>query len=128
MRYSEDMEPDKAGTIQHCDFTLEGQSFAAMDSARVYGFNFNESISLMVECSKQNEIDYYWNKLTVDGGQEGMCGWLKDRFGVSWQVVPSILGEMLGDTGKDKVKRVTEVFLKMKKFDIEALKKAFSGM
>jgi predicted 3-demethylubiquinone-9 3-methyltransferase (glyoxalase superfamily) len=127
MRYSQGMQPDKVGTIQHADFILEGQGFAAMDSARVHDVSFSEAISLMVECSTQNEIDYYWNKLTADGGQESMCGWLKDRFGVSWQVVPKLLGEMLGNPDTEKVKRVTQAFLKMKKLDIVELKKAYQG-
>ncbi|MDL5502852.1 MAG: VOC family protein, partial [Candidatus Methanoperedens sp.] len=81
----------------------------------------------MVECETQEEIDYYWEKLTADGGQESVCGWLKDKFGVSWQVSPTVLGEMLRDRDKEKVERVTNAFLKMKKFDIEELKKAYEG-
>ena len=81
----------------------------------------------MVECETQEEIDYYWEKLTADGGQESVCGWLKDKFGVSWQVVPTVLAEMLRDPDKEKVERVTNAFLKMKKFDIAELKKAYEG-
>ena len=81
----------------------------------------------MVECKTQEEIDYYWEKLTADGGQEGVCGWLKDKFGVSWQVTPTGLDEMLRDRDKEKVERVTNAFLKMKKFDIGELKKAYEG-
>jgi len=127
MRYGKDQEPDKEGTIVHAAFTLEGQQFAAMDSAREHNFTFNEAISLMVECETQKEIDYYWEKLIADGGQEGVCGWLKDRFGVSWQVAPALLGKMLLDRDKGKVERVTNAFLAMKKFDIEALQKAYKG-
>jgi predicted 3-demethylubiquinone-9 3-methyltransferase (glyoxalase superfamily) len=127
MRYGKGMEPDKEGTIQHAGFTLEGQEFAAMDSARGHNFTFNEAISLMVDCGDQKEIDYYWGKLLADGGQESVCGWLKDRFGVSWQVAPSVLSEMLKDPDKSKVERVTNAFLKMKKLDIAELKKAFEG-
>jgi predicted 3-demethylubiquinone-9 3-methyltransferase (glyoxalase superfamily) len=127
LRYAEGMQPDKAGTIQHADFVLEGQHFAAMDSARVHDFNFNEAISLMVECNSQVEIDYYWEKLLEGGGQESVCGWLKDRFGVSWQVAPTILGKMLSDPDPEKVKRVTEAFLKMKKLDIATLREAYRG-
>ena len=96
-----------------------------MDSARRHDFSFNEAISLMVECRTQEEIDYYWEKFIGDGGQESVCGWLKDKFGVSWQVAPAILSEMLRDKDKAKVERVTNAFLKMKKFDIEELKKAY---
>jgi predicted 3-demethylubiquinone-9 3-methyltransferase (glyoxalase superfamily) len=127
MRYGQGMEPDKEGTIQHAAFTLENQEFAAMDSARVHNFNFNEAISLMVQCYDQKEIDHYWTKLISDGGQEGVCGWLKDKFGVSWQVTPTILAEMLRDPDKKKVERVTNAFLKMKKFDIAELKQAYQG-
>jgi len=127
LRYGKGNEPDKEGTIKHADFTLEGQEFAAMDSAHVHDFTFNEAISLMVHCKTQEEIDCYWEKLTADGGQEGMCGWLKDKFGLSWQVAPAGLDKMLRDHDKEKVERVTEAFLKMKKFDIGELKKAYEG-
>ena len=98
-----------------------------MDSAQPHDFTFNEAISLMVACETQAEIDYFWQKLTADGGQESVCGWLKDRFGVSWQVTPTVLGDMLGDPDKAKVERVTNAFLKTKKFNIEELKKAYRG-
>ncbi|MCL7412910.1 MAG: VOC family protein [ANME-2 cluster archaeon] len=127
LRYGKDEEPDKEGTIKHAAFTLENQGFAAMDSALEHDFTFNEAISLMVECETQEEIDYYWEKLTSDGGQESVCGWLKDKFGVSWQVTLTGLGEMLQDHDKEKVERVTDAFLKMKKFDIRELMKAYEG-
>ena len=127
LRYGKGEEPDKEGTIKHAAFTLENQEFAAMDSAHKHNFTFNEAISFMVECKTQEEIDYYWEKLTADGGQEGVCGWLKDKFGVSWQVTPAGLDEMLRDRDKEKVERVTNAFLKMKKFDIGELKKAYEG-
>ncbi|VVB94663.1 3-demethylubiquinone-9 3-methyltransferase [uncultured archaeon] len=127
LRYGKGEEPDKEGTIKHSTFTLENQGFAAMDSAREHNFTFNEAISFMVECETQEEIDNYWEKLTADGGQESMCGWLKDKFGVSWQVSPTALDEMLQDHDKKKVERVTNAFLKMKKFDIGELKKAYEG-
>jgi predicted 3-demethylubiquinone-9 3-methyltransferase (glyoxalase superfamily) len=128
MRYEKGEEPDKAGTIKHAGFMLAGQEFAAMDSAKKHDFDFNEAISLMVECDNQKEIDYYWGKLTAEGGQESVCGWLKDRFGVSWQVAPGILADMLNDPDKQKVERVTNAFLKMKKFDLEELRKAYRGL
>ncbi len=126
MRYGKDMEPDKEGTIQHASFTLEGKEFAAMDSAQQHKFSFNEAISLMVGCENQEEIDYYWGKL-AEGGQEGVCGWLEDKFGVSWQVTPNILQKMLQDRDREKVERVTAAFLKMKKFNIAELEKAYKG-
>ncbi len=127
MRYAAGMEPDREGTIQHVSFILEDQDFAAMDSARSHEFSFNEAISLMVECGTQKDIDYYWGKLTSDGGQEGVCGWLKDKYGVSWQVSPTILNKFLNDPDKDKAARVTDAFLKMKKFNINELKKTYNG-
>jgi predicted 3-demethylubiquinone-9 3-methyltransferase (glyoxalase superfamily) len=127
LRYDKGEEPDKEGTVKHAAFTLENQEFAAMDSARNHDFTFNEAISLMVKCETQREIDYYWKKLIANGGQESMCGWLKDRFGVSWQVNPTILRDMLQDQNREKVERVTNTFLKMKKFDIKELKRAYEG-
>jgi len=127
LRYGKGEEPDKEGTIKHASFTLEGQAFAAMDSAYEHAFTFNEAVSLMRPCETQKEIDYYWEKLTADGGQESMCGWLKDKFGVSWQIAPAALEAMLRDPDKAKVERVTNAFLKMKKFDIKELKRAFRG-
>ena len=126
-RYGKGEEPDKEGTIRHAGFTLEGQEFAAMDSAHDHKFTFNEAVSFLRTCETQEEIDRFWAKLTADGGQESMCGWLKDKFGVSWQIAPSILEKMLRDPDIRKVERVTEAFLKMKKFDIAELEKAYRG-
>ena len=126
-RYVEGEEPDKEGTIRHAGFTLEGYEFAAMDSAHAHDFTFNEAISLMVGCNTQDEIDYYWGRLSAVPEAE-QCGWLKDKFGVSWQVVPSALGELLSSGTKEQVARVTEAFLQMKKFDIAELKKAYEGI
>ena len=95
-----------------------------MDSARVHNFAFNEAISFMVYCDSQEEIDYYWGKLSAVPAAE-QCGWLKDRYGLSWQIVPTVMDEMLKAKDRNKVARVTEAFLKMKKFDIEALKQAY---
>lgn len=126
LRYNKGEEPDKAGTIKHAAFTLDGQEFAAMDSAYEHGFAFNEAISFIVHCETQEEIDYYWGKLSADPKAE-QCGWLKDKFGVSWQIVPTIMDEMLRDKDEERLARVTEAFLKMKKFDIEVLVKAYKG-
>ncbi len=126
-RYEKGEEPDGPGTVKHGAFTLEGVEFAAMDSAYCHQFNFTEAISLLVRCHTQAEIDHCWEKLTAGGGQAGQCGWLKDRYGVSWQVVPGVLNGMLRDLDKEKVARVTAAFLKMGKFDIEELKRAYEG-
>jgi predicted 3-demethylubiquinone-9 3-methyltransferase (glyoxalase superfamily) len=126
VRYDIDEEPDKEGTIKHAAFTLERQEFAAMDSARLHEFNFNEAISFMVYCKNQEEIDYYWKKLSAVPEAE-QCGWLKDKFGLSWQIVPSIMDKMMKSPDEKKVSRVTEAFLKMKKFDIATLEKAYAG-
>jgi predicted 3-demethylubiquinone-9 3-methyltransferase (glyoxalase superfamily) len=127
LRYAKGEEPDQEGTIKHAAFTLENQGFAAMDSAHEHTFVFNEAISFMVGCETQEEINSYWEKLTADGGQESMCGWLKDKFGVSWQVSPTALAGMLRDPDNEKVERVTNAFLKMKKFDVAELEKAYEG-
>jgi predicted 3-demethylubiquinone-9 3-methyltransferase (glyoxalase superfamily) len=124
LRYGKGEVPDKEGTIKHAAFTLEGQEFAAMDSARVHNFTFNEAISFIVHCDTQEEIDYYWGKLSADPKAE-QCGWLKDKFALSWQIVPNVMAEMLKDKDKKKMGRVTEAFLKMKKFDIAKLKEAY---
>jgi predicted 3-demethylubiquinone-9 3-methyltransferase (glyoxalase superfamily) len=126
LRYEKNEEPDKEGTVKHAAFTLEGQQFAAMDSAREHNFSFNEAISLIVFCSTQEEIDYYWEKLTAVPEAE-QCGWLKDRFGLSWQVVPARMNEMMQSGDQARIARVTEAFLKMKKFDIADLEKAYRG-
>jgi len=128
LRYEKGEEPDKEGTIKHAAFTLEGQEFAAMDSAYEHTFTFTEAISLLVRCRDQAEIDTYWEKLTEGGDPNAqVCGWLKDKFGLSWQVSPTVLEEMLQDPDREKVERVTDAFLKMKKFDIGELKRAFEG-
>ena len=124
--YSKGEEPDKEGTVKHASFMLEGQEFAAMDSAREHNFGFNEAISLMVHCQTQKEIDYYWEKLSADPNAE-QCGWLKDKYGLSWQIVPNLMDEMLKDNDTKKIARVTEAFLQMKKLDIAKLKKAYEA-
>ena len=125
-RYGKGEEPDREGTIRFGRFTLEGQQFAAMDSARTHGFTFNEAISLIVNCDTQEQIDYYWERLSADPKAE-QCGWLKDKYGLSWQVTPVLMGEMLASKDPQKLARVTQVFLQMKKFDIAKLKEAYEG-
>jgi len=109
------------------DFMLEGQWFAAMDSAREHAFGFNEAISLLIPCETQEEIDYYWRKLSADPKAE-QCGWLKDKYRLSWQVWPTAMGEMMTKGTPEQIARVTEAFLKMKKFDIAALERAYKGV
>jgi predicted 3-demethylubiquinone-9 3-methyltransferase (glyoxalase superfamily) len=109
----------KEGTAMTVSFSLNGQSFTALNGGPL--FKFSEAVSLQIFCENQEEIDYYWNRLSEDG-EEGQCGWLKDKYGFSWQIIPSILPELMSDP--EKSGRVTEAFLKMKKFDIEKLKNA----
>lgn len=125
-RYPEGMAPDKEGTIMFSDFMLEDQWFSAMDSAHEHKFNFNEAISFMVYCDTQEEIDYYWERLSAVPEAE-QCGWLKDKFGISWQVVPSEMNEMMTKGTPDQRARLTNAFLKMKKFNLEKLRKAYQG-
>jgi len=125
-RYNKGELPDKEGTARYADFSLAGMKMGAMDSALAHDFNFNEAISFIVNCETQEEIDYYWGKLSADPKSE-QCGWLKDKYGVSWQIVPRILGTFMSDKDAKKVQRVTEAFLKMKKFDIQKLKQAYEG-
>lgn len=126
MRYGAGEEPDKEGTIKHIGFTLEGMDFAAMDSAQPHNFAFTEAISMIVNCDTQEEIDYYWDKLSAVPESE-QCGWLKDKYGFSWQISPTIMEKMYEEKDDAKIARVTEAFLKMKKFNIEELKKAYEG-
>ena len=103
------------------NFELNGKHFMALNEKRG-AHPFNEAVSFVITCEDQKEIDYYWEKLTADGGKENMCGWCSDKFGISWQVIPSILGQLMSDPSK--AQRVVTAFLKMKKFDIEKLKNA----
>jgi len=127
MRYGPGQEPDKEGTVMFADFVLLDLWMAAMDSAREHKFAFNEAISFIVHCGTQKEIDYYWGKLSAVCEAE-QCGWLKDKFGVSWQIVPTAMDEMLKTNDQKKRDRVTQAFLKMKKFDIKKLEEAYSGI
>lgn len=114
------------GSVMTVEFELEGQSFTALNGGPV--FTFNEAVSFMVSCETQDEVDYYWERLSDGGDEEAQqCGWLKDRYGVSWQVVPSVVGELLGDPGSEQSQRAMRAFLQMKKIDIAALKSAYEG-
>ncbi|HEY7648503.1 MAG TPA: VOC family protein [Methylomirabilota bacterium] len=112
------------GSVMTVAFELDGQSFTALNGGPI--FKFTEAISFAVHCETQAEVDHFWQKLT-SGGQEVQCGWLKDRFGVSWQVVPNVLTEMLQDKDPQKAKRVMAAMLKMKKIEIEPLRRAYEG-
>jgi predicted 3-demethylubiquinone-9 3-methyltransferase (glyoxalase superfamily) len=123
-RYPEQMGEELAGNIMYTDFMLSGQWFTAMDSGRMHDFTFSEAISLMVNCEDQAEVDYYWGKLSAVPESE-QCGWLKDKYGLSWQIVPKAMGEMMSKGTPEQNARVTQAFLKMKKFDIATLQKAY---
>jgi predicted 3-demethylubiquinone-9 3-methyltransferase (glyoxalase superfamily) len=125
-RYGKGEEPDKEGTVRYAHFSLLSQEFGAMDSAREHKFAFNEAISFIVPCDTQEEIDYFWGKLSADPKAE-QCGWLKDKYGLSWQIAPAAMQELLAGDDKKRVERVTQAFLKMKKFDIGELKRAAAG-
>lgn len=126
-RYEKGEEPDKEGAVKYAQFTLENQEFGAMDSANEHKFSFNEAISFMVNCDTQEEIDYYWNRLSAVKESE-QCGWLKDKFGLSWQVTTPILGTLLADKDPTKASRITKAMLQMKKIDIPLLQKARDGV
>ena len=117
---------DTEGFIKHSRFTLAGQGFMAMDSSLSHEFAFNEAVSLIVNCETQEEIDYYWEKLSAVPEAE-QCGWLKDKYGVSWQIVPTAMNAMMESGDPEKIARVTQAFLKMKKFDIAALQEAYDA-
>jgi predicted 3-demethylubiquinone-9 3-methyltransferase (glyoxalase superfamily) len=115
--------PGPAGTVMVGSFQIEGQGFIALNGGPV--FKFTEAISFVVNCESQEEVDHYWTKLTAGGGKEVECGWLKDKFGMSWQIVPTILSKLMEDKDREKSKRVMQAMLKMKKIDIEGLKRAY---
>jgi predicted 3-demethylubiquinone-9 3-methyltransferase (glyoxalase superfamily) len=118
------MEHDKEGTIQFADFMLENTWLAAMDSAYQNDFGFNEAISFIIYCDNQEEVDFYWDRLTAVPDSE-QCGWLKDKFGVSWQIVPTAMDKMMATGTREQIDRVTQAFLPMKKIIISDLEKAF---
>ncbi|MFJ3445885.1 VOC family protein [Streptomyces sp. NPDC086081] len=123
-RYPEGaMQP--AGSVMTVEFTANGHRFLGLNGGPQ--FRFNEAVSFMIFCEDQEEIDYYWAKLTENGGEPGPCGWLKDKYGVSWQVVPDRLDEMVTDPDPEKAARVTAAFMAMSKFDIAALERAYAG-
>ena len=126
-RYPEagqDIHKKPAGSVMVVTFELDGQPFAALNGGP--NFKFDEAVSFQVMCDSQDEIDYYWNALTK-GGQQGPCGWLKDKFGLSWQVVPSAIPRMMSDPDRAKSARVMNAFMKMRKLDIATLERAYAG-
>lgn len=117
-------EGEPEGSVKHAVFTLDGQEFMAMESNGPHPFTFTPALSLFVNCETQREVDELWEKLTA-GGEEVACGWLKDRYGVSWQIVPSILGQLMQDKDPEKAQRVTQALFQMKKIDIKTLQEAY---
>lgn len=123
LRYTE-AGPREAGTVMTVEFELDGQRFVAINGGPE--FSFSEAVSFQIDCETQDEIDYYWERLS-EGGQEGPCGWLKDRHGLSWQVVPTGIEEMLGDDDAERARRAMEAVLSMGKLDVAALRRAAEG-
>ena len=117
--------PITAGQVLAATFELDGREYLAFDGGPT--FNFSEGVSLMVNCKTQEEVDRYWAALTANGGEEGPCGWLKDRFGLSWQIVPEQLGQMLGDPKSGNTDAALQAMLTMKKLDIAELQRAYNG-
>jgi predicted 3-demethylubiquinone-9 3-methyltransferase (glyoxalase superfamily) len=124
-RYPAGMAPEREGTVMFTDFRLLGTWLAAMDSAAEHAFSFNEAISLVVSCQTQEEINYFWKRLSAVPDAE-QCGWLKDKYGLSWQIVPAIMDEMMRNGTREQIDRLTQAFLQMKKFDIAGLEKAYA--
>ena len=130
LRYSEEVAKVSqsgmpAGSALTIEFEIEGQKFVALNGGPE--FKFNESISFVVNCETQKEVDYFWEKLAADGGEESQCGWLRDKFGVSWQVTPTVLIDMLHDKDAERAERVMKAMLQMQKIDIEKLNAAYRG-
>jgi len=107
------------------NFQLDGQEITALNGGPE--FAFTEAFSFFVNCAGQEEVDYFWNKLTADGGEAGNCGWLKDKFGLSWQIIPSALGELMGDKDATKAQRVMQAMLQMRKIDVKGLRQAYDS-
>ena len=120
-----DGAPVPSGTVMSASFRINGQDFLGLNGGPMY--KFTEAISFFIECNSQEEIDYYWEKLTA-GGEESMCGWLKDKFGLSWQVIPSVLGQLLGSPDPEKAGRAMQAMLQMGKLNIAALQAAHDGV
>jgi predicted 3-demethylubiquinone-9 3-methyltransferase (glyoxalase superfamily) len=128
LRYTEEAAENSGrpvGSVLTIEFEIEGQKFVALNGGPL--FKFNESVSFVINCETQEEVDYFWEKLTADGGEESQCGWLKDKFGLSWQVTPTMLIDMLHDKDPAKAERVMNAMLQMQKIEIPKLKAAYGG-
>ena len=128
LRYGEEAAKASSrptGSVLTIEFEIEGQKFVALNGGPQ--FRFNESVSFVVNCETQKEVDYFWEKLTADGGEESQCGWLKDKFGLWWQVTPTVLIDMLHDKDPEKAERVMKAMLQMQKIEIPKLKAAYGG-
>jgi predicted 3-demethylubiquinone-9 3-methyltransferase (glyoxalase superfamily) len=121
----EDAGPQEKGKVMTMFFELDGVEFMALNGGP--RFQFTEAVSFLVKCETQEEVDRYWNALIADGGNESMCGWCKDRFGLSWQIVPNALGRLMGDKDREKANRVMQAMLQMRKIDIAGLQAAYDG-
>lgn len=119
-----DAGPGPKGTVMTAEFEIEGQKFLALNGGPT--FKFNEATSFVVNCQTQEEVDYFWERLS-QGGEKSRCGWLKDKFGLSWQVTPTIMGDFMSDKDPEKSKRVMEAMMQMDKLEIEPLKRAYEG-
>ncbi|HEY0725410.1 MAG TPA: VOC family protein [Pyrinomonadaceae bacterium] len=119
-----DAGPGPKGTVMVAEFQIQGQKFVALNGGPT--FKFTEAISFVVNCDTQEEVDYFWERLS-EGGEKSHCGWLKDKFGLWWQVVPTVLGQLMSDSDPEKVKRVTQAMLQMVRIDIEPLQRAYEG-
>ena len=113
------------GSVMVVEFEIAGQKFVGLNGGPM--FKFSEAISVMIDCKDQEEVDYFWSRLTADGGQESQCGWLKDKFGLSWQVVPSVLSSLVAGPDPERSKRAMGAMMKMKKIDIQTLQDAYDG-
>ncbi len=122
---AEEVSGKPAGSVLTVEFEIEGMRFTALNGGPI--FKLSEAVSFQIDCKDQEEVDYFWSKLTADGGEESQCGWLKDKFGVSWQVVPNILAELLSSDDKEAGERAMKAMLEMQKLDIAALQKAYDN-
>lgn len=125
IKNQESFDNTPSGTTQIITIELFGQEFQLMNAGPY--FKFNEAVSFLIDCENQEEVDYYWEALTKDGGQESQCGWLKDKFGLSWQIVPRRLNELMSDPDREKADRVLQAMLQMKKIQIAGLEEAYTG-
>lgn len=120
-----DTGPGPAGSVMTVDFDLDGEEFVGLNGGPKDKFNW--AVSFVVNCETQEEVDYYWDKLSENGGEKSRCGWLKDQFGLWWQITPTILTEMIGDKDPEKAQRVMQAMMKMDKIEIEPIKRAYAG-